>query len=69
MQNKRTKTLHLVDAKYLPWGLVVAECWTRTFQSPAQLIDMIQPFAMFAEGIGWLEKSIRDFGRTMAQKM
>ena len=37
-------------------GLVVAGCWTRTFQSLHNL-DMIQPFAMFAEGIGWLEKA------------
>ena len=50
MQNKRTKTLHLVDAKY-PHGTCCGRVLDQNFSEPAQL-DMIQPFAMFAEGIG-----------------
>ena len=54
MQHKRTRTLHLADAKY-PHGTCCGRVLYQNLQRPRNLGMPLQ-FAMCAEGIGWLEK-------------
>jgi len=56
MQHKRTRTLHLADAKY-PHGTCCGRVLYQNLQSPRNL-GMTLQFAMCAEGIRWLEAAL-----------